>query len=368
LKASTRQVWISYQSHRRPVNFWAEFSRGWIPAILGWVRVLPPSLLCAALLLTSAGPAWATQAGEKRAQRRAEAERALDQVKSGVGGVESAAARIHYLGEEEYANDVLIRALRTAFEDSQRRNLAFALSLLAVGSAEPTLAKLTGEDDAVVRMYALQGLIRVKSRAAEKVVPLLADASMPVRREAARALGQMGQPRTSRPLIQAVKSEGEPEVRAAMLVAIGQTGDRKAVKTLEGFLTSSSESTRFAAARGLCLLGAPAGITFARRLLASTDRYERRHGLELFEGAPASRVQAELKPLLEDADRRLAAATARILYQGGDKKMIDWLVVASYQASGEAKLAFETELERLHLADTERKAILRRNGIGVTAP
>lgn len=316
------------------------------------------------LALAVACGAGATQAGEKRAQRRAEADRALAQVVAGGGGTESAAARIVYLGEQEYANQVLSRALKTAFEDSQRRNLSFALSLLAVRSAEGTLVELSSDEDAVVRMYAVQGLTRVKSRAAQTLIPLLADPSMPVRREAARALGQMGQPKVSRPLLQAVKVEGEPEVRAALLVAIGQSGDKAARPALEKFLTSSSESTRFAAARGLCLLGAPAGLQFARRLLASEDSYERRHGLELFEGASARGVGAELRPLLESPDRRLAAAAARILFQGGDRKMLDWMVVASHQASGDAKLAIETELEKLHLADSERKAVLRRNGIG----
>ncbi len=312
--------------------------------------------------------AGATQAGEKRAQRRAEADRVLAQVVAGGGGTEAAAARIAYLGEQEYATEVLSRALKTEFEDSQRRNLSFALSLLAVRSAEPTLAKLTSDDDAVVRMYAVQGLTRVKSRAADTLVPLLADGSMPVRREAARALGQIAQPRLSRPLLQAVKVEGEPEVRAALLVAIGQSGDPAARPALEKFLTSSSESTRFAAARGLCLLGAPAGLQFAKKLLASEDRYQQRHGLELFEGASARKVGAQLRPLLESPDRRLAAAAARILFQGGERQMLDWMVVASHQASGDAKLAIEAELEKLHLADSERRAVLRRNGIGAAGP
>ncbi|HZI03703.1 MAG TPA: HEAT repeat domain-containing protein, partial [Archangium sp.] len=68
-------------------------------------------------------------------------------------------------------------------------------------------------------------------------------------------------------------------------------------------------------------------------------------------------------PLLEDKDRPVAASAARILYQGGDKTMMSWLVLASWKAQGEEKLAYEKELETLHLADDERKALLRKAGV-----
>jgi hypothetical protein len=73
--------------------------------------------------------------------------------------------------------------------------------------------------------------------------------------------------------------------------------------------------------------------------------------------------QGALRPLLEDKDRTLAASAARILHQGGDKSMLGWLVLASWKANGEEKLAYEKELETLHLADDERKAILRKAGM-----
>lgn len=304
-----------------------------------------------------------TAEGERRAERRAEAEQALLQLQRGVGGVQSATARIRYLGEEAWASAMLTRALRQSFEDGQRRDLAQALSLLAARNAEPALLGLSADPDPILRMYALQGLARLRSRNIQPMLPLLADPSMPVRREAARALGRAGTPSVSKALLRAAKVEGDPEARAAMLVAVGESGDLKAAGKVEGFLKDSSESTRFAAARALCLLGAPAGLAFARRLLGSEDRHERRNALSLFEGAAAKRVERELRPLLQGEDLRLAAAAARILYQGGDRTLLEWLVMASYRASGVDKLAIEAELEPLHLADADRRKILTRNGV-----
>ncbi len=58
----------------------------------------------------------------------------------------------------------------------------------------------------------------------------------------------------------------------------------------------------------------------------------RRQGLALYEGVSAKKAEPSLRPLLEDKDRSVAASAARILYQGGDKKMLEWLVVASWNS------------------------------------
>ena len=61
-------------------------------------------------------------------------------------------------------------------------------------------------------------------------------------------------------------------------------------------------------------------------------------------------------PLLKDADVALAAKAARMLYQGGDKVMLDWLVLASFHAPPDQKDAYERELELLQFAAEGRPA------------
>jgi HEAT repeat protein len=164
-------------------------------------------------------------------------------------------------------------------------------------------------------------------------------------------------------LLSTARTEADPQTRVLLLEAVGAAGDKKQAPGLKAFLDDSSESTRFSAARGLCLLGAPEGFAFARKLLGSEDKHVRRQGLALYEGLPVKLSQTALRPLLEDKDRTLAAGAARILHQGGDKSMLGWLVLASWKANGEEKLAYEKELETLHLADDERKALLRKAGM-----
>ena len=183
------------------------------------------------------------------------------------------------------------------------------------------------------------------------------------RKEAARALGLIRWAKAGPALVKAAKAEGELEVKVEMLIAAGGTGDKKQAPALEAFLADGSESTQLAAAQGLCLLGNKKGFDFAKKKLSSAQSYERLEGLKLFDGARAREVSPVLSPLLEDKDRAVAARAARILYEGGDPKMLDWLVLRSFEALGEAKLPFERELEELRLQDDQRKAILAKAGI-----
>jgi HEAT repeat protein len=272
-------------------------------------------------------------------------------------------SRLRYLGEREFAADLLEQSFHKVLDERTRRNVAAVLAGIEARGAEPTLVRLAADEDSAVRMYAAQGLGKLRSRSVQVLVPLLEDKSLGVRKEAARALGASRNPTMGKLLVSAARRETELEVRAEMLAAAGEAGDTKQAPALKEFLTSDSEITRFAAAKGLCRLGTQDGFAFADKLLASEDRFVRRQGLALYEGVPAKKASSRLTPLLKDADKSLAAGAARILYQGGDKKMLDWLVLASFQAQGEEKLAYEKELETLQLADDQRKAILRRTGM-----
>ncbi|WP_367303494.1 HEAT repeat domain-containing protein, partial [Corallococcus exiguus] len=325
--------------------------------------VRPPSVraLLVVLLLPLTGLAG-PGAASKKAQGRAEADTVLAQVANGAP-VPPATSRLRFLRQEAYAAEEIGPLLRTTYEERTRRNLVALLASLGARTGESTLVKLASDGDSTVRMYAAQGLARLGSRNTAAVLPLLQDKSSGVRREAARALGASKNPKMGKPLMAAAKDEQELEVRAALLEAAGASGDAKQKAALKTYLDSDSESTRFAAARGLCRLGAPEGFAFAQKLLGNTDKFVRRQGLVLFEGVPAKKASPVLSPLLNDADRTLAATAARLLHQGGDAASLDWLVLASWNAKGEEKLVYEKELETLQLADDRRKAILRKAGV-----
>ncbi len=303
-------------------------------------------------------------ATQKAVSKRAEANQVMGQVIGAALNPNAGVNRLKFLGEENYAAHELGNFFSKEPDVGKRRLVLQAIAGLGSREGHDALALGLGDEDGAVRMYAAQGLGRLKSKeAAPKLQQLLGDETMGVRREAARALGLLGEPKYGAALAKAAKLEDDPETRAAMLLAIGQAGDKKQAVALEAFLASSSESTRFAAAAGLCVLGATAGLNFAKGLLASKDRYQRMQGLMLFEGSRAKEAGATLEPLLKDQDKSLQAGAARILYQGGDKSKLDWLVLHSFQTVGEDRLPYEKELEALRLTDDDRRAILRKAGI-----
>ncbi len=313
-------------------------------------------LLCASAV---AGPS-----SRKAVSKRGEASELVNEVAGGGSNPNSVVNRIKRLGEEAYAAHELSSLMTREADLEKKRAMAQVLAGLGHAQGEQGLLAGLNDEDGPVRMYSAQGLGRMKSRAAAgRLGQALADKTLGVRRDAARALGSIGDPKYGAVLARAVKSEEDPETRAAMLVSLGQVGDRKQAPVLESYLTHSSESARFAAAAGLCQMGNAAGQKFAKAQLASTDRYVRMQGLSLFEGARAKDAAPVLEPLLKDPDRSLQAVAARILYEGGDAAKLDWLVLTSFQAFGEDRLPYERELEKLRLPDDQRRTILRKAGI-----
>lgn len=278
--------------------------------------------------------------------------------------ISNACSRLKYLGQEALGSRLWAGAIIGEPVVEKRRTLAEGLAILSNKEGTPGLLRALGDEDGAVRMYGAQGLGRVHVReAAPKIATLLGDKTLGARREAAKALGQFHDPRWGDALMKAAKVEEDAEVKAGMLVAAGQSGDKKQSAELEKYLNGKSETAQFAAAQGLVLLGAASGLKFAKDKLASKDKFDRMQGLQLFEGSKAKEVAPVLEPLLKDPDRGVQATTARILYQGGDAKKLDWLVIESFKANGEDRLPYERELESLRLSDEDRKAILTKAGI-----
>ncbi|MEN9799168.1 MAG: hypothetical protein RL653_2864 [Pseudomonadota bacterium] len=308
--------------------------------------------LAALLLLVSAAPATAQKKG------RAEVDAALADILQGRR-VTAAVSRLKYLGVGTYACEVLTRYARSG-DVRQRRDVAEALSDLATPSCEPTLRGMATDPETSIRVASARGLGRL-ARTSPALWLLLADKASGVRREAAKALGSAHSKDSGPRLLDAAEAEGEPEVREAMIVAAAAVPNPKLVPRLEKFLKQSSESTRLAAARALCLQGAPSGIAVAKAKLQGTTRYERRDGVQLLDGAPLKASGPLLRPLLEvrPVDPYVAAPAARVLHRAGEKKMVEWLVVEASDAAADARGPFEEALEALQVTDAERKNILR---------
>jgi HEAT repeat protein len=296
---------------------------------------------------------------------RAEADQVIEQALSGAMNPAQAVTRLGFLGQERWAASEFAAAARRA----EGRQLVVIVELLAqLGvpdeHAVPVLLAQLGSPDIALRLPAIRGLGRMRlTAAAPKLEPLLSDKVLGVRRESARALGAMAARHAGPALMKAAQAEDDLETRALMLVAVGRVGDQAQARGLITQLEGSSELTRTAAAQALCLLNHPRGLDYARKQLQAPDAYARLAAVQLFEGAPAKAAAPVLQRALDDVDPKVRATAGRVLAQGGDASKVTWLVLESMKATGDARLAFETELEPLHLSDEERAAILKKAGL-----
>jgi HEAT repeat protein len=301
---------------------------------------------------------------DARGSGRAEAGQALEKFLALGMPLNQFVNRVEYLGEQGWVSDELVTALRQAPDPRRRGQLLEALAAIAPtghDDAEKVLLSAVRGDELGVRLSSVRALGRLKSTHAVPVLlTLLGDASIALRRDAAKALGDIGNGSASAALATALKTEGEVEARVAMLLALGRLHDAKQAAVIEPFLSSDSESTRLAAAQALCLVGSPKGLAVAKRLLASAVASERLMGASVLDGAPAAIARPALRASLTDPDHHVRALAARVLLQGGDRSKLDWLVLASEAAQGDHKLAYEEQLERLHVSDEERRAIIKK--------
>lgn len=325
--------------------------------------MLPSSLMkrwLSVLILCVASLAFA------RPNNRAEAAVVLDQFLQGLTGLNAATNRVQFLGEEAFVSGELVFAYRRTVNPKLREQIVEFLSSLGVRDpeVERVFLRALGSPDLGEMMSGARGLGRIKSSEGVKpLIALLADPKLGPRREAARALGLIGKPAAGGPLLKAAKTETDLDLKVVMITSAGRSGDKKQIPALEALLKDESESTRLASAQGLCLMGAPKCAQFAGKLLASTDKNERLQGVMLFEGASAKVSSPNLTPMLKDTDDKVRARAARLLVQGGDPKGLEWLVIESAKGKGEARLVYEDELERLHLTDEQRQAILKKAGL-----
>lgn len=306
-------------------------------------------------------------AGPGPSRKQVEAMTLIDTLLRGELNANQASNRLSPMGEDAFICRSLAARLRQ-FGAGQAwyRPAIVVMASVAVHDEEVEhfLKGAVADDDITVRLAAIRGLGRAKSTGAVPLLEgLVGDRLVGLRRESAKALGVIGQPRSAAPLLTQAKVEADPEARAFQLQALGKVGDKRLFGELEKFLTNGSESTRLAAGQALCALADPKGFAFAKGLFASKDAFERTQGVRLFEGTPAKLSAAHLEPLLADADPSVRATAARVLYQGGQKDKLAWLVVESTKASADRRPPYERELETLGLRDDERAAILTKAGL-----
>ena len=171
----------------------------------------------------------------------------------------------------------LINAL-DADEPLIRRQAADALGRIGDRQAvEPLIATLN-DPDLLIRAHAVQALGRIKDPRA--VTPLVAilnsrEQESYVRMDAAEALGAIGDPSAVEPLILALLNDSWG-IRSRAALALGRLKDRRAVGSLIGALQDKEASVRGSAAEALGIMGDGRAVKPLTASLQDTDREVRK--------------------------------------------------------------------------------------------
>ncbi|MCL2626414.1 MAG: HEAT repeat domain-containing protein [Cystobacterineae bacterium] len=265
----------------------------------------------------------------------------------------SAAHRMQTLGVQKGAAVLLLEMLQKPMEAPTQQRLVDLLVLLSQPiSAYYFLNSLKGED-AYLRMSAAKALgqLRVKE-ALPGLVSMLEDERLALRREAATALGRLKQKAAQEPLLAALQVEPEPEAREQMLWALGLLEAKKHLSVIQGFLTHSSESTRWAAARALLAMGEASGWKWLKPHLNSQESGECAQALHsLQEAVPSKSWKAEalvlLRGMMQEREAPLAAQAAVLAACWGDKSARLWLEKRVEQSEGMEVSIYEEALAKV---------------------
>ncbi len=181
-------------------------------------------------------------------------------------------------------------------------------------------AAATGGPSSRVRIAAIHGLARLPAELAVKPIrPALEDADRTVRVAAVEALGRMSSPQGVTELINFLpKTNDDPDLRKAVVDAMGESGASETVPYLTGLLREAkgpeARPLRWSIANSLAKIRAPGGLSVLRDLVEDPFLDVRVKAIQGL-GAAGGKVEAlflsgVLTAAKSDAKERSAAALA----------------------------------------------------------
>jgi len=267
----------------------------------------------------------------------------------GAGAGSSAAEALGKLGDRR-AVEPLVKALgRRAGSDAEVKAAAQALGELGDSRAVEPLVKALGRragSDAEVREAVVQALgVLGGSRVTGPLTMVLTDHEGEVRKAASVALGKLGETKwrawvkgdecdferlgrsgdrdAVEPLLKVLRERDSGSRREAAAGALGELGDPRAFKPLMEALDSSNLALQKAAASGLGKLGDPRAF---EPLVATLDHRDSRLGDVAAEALGELGDPRALEPLVEALDRPTRGAAVLALGRLGDPRAFEPLV------------------------------------------
>jgi HEAT repeat protein len=265
----------------------------------------------------------------ERLQGLPEAQRAAAAVEPLLIALGDEAARVRMAAAEALGKSGekrAIPALEAALKDNDYLVRLSAIGALGRLYPLPMLKALGGEDGQG-RREAAQALGQVgEARVVEPLMAVLADESPMVTIAAVSSLGQLADKRAT-PALVAILHDGSPQERMAVARALGQLADERAVEPLIKSLSDQHPKARRRAALVLGKLGSSAAVEPLIELLTDHDSQIRMAGAKALGQLDSRQAVKPLISLLSDAMHRVRSAAAKGLGNLGDRRATEPLVL-----------------------------------------
>ena len=226
--------------------------------------------------------------------------------------------------------------------------------------------------DKGVRASAAEALVKIGAPAVEPLIAALKDKDSDVRYAAAKALGEIKDPRAVEPLIAALKDESS-SVRRAAAEALGKIGDPRAVEPLIAVPKDYYSGVRYAVTKALVKIGAPAvePLIAALKDKDSKDSDVRQAAAEALGEIKDPRAVEPLIAALKDGDSDVRKAAAKALGEIKDPRAVEPLIAALKDAKWRVREAAAEALVSLYrnasLSETAKQTILAHRS-KITSP
>ena len=208
---------------------------------------------------------------------------------------------------------------------------------LDVTATADLLARDLGDDDPIVRTYALRALASLKvSQYTGKVIPLLSDPLPNVAVEAVATLGAFGGHKAAEALVQTLDTKKGFAMRREALLALARADPKALQAALPPFATANDWRDRAVAAEAAAIASPADG---ALPFLADNDPRVVAAALQAWNAyAPAedTSIVAKARPFLQGNDFMVRAAAAQALLRAANPADVPALTVMYRQAQNDS--------------------------------